>query len=386
MNQGPTVPMELPVYLDHAATTPLDPEALAEMMPFFTENFGNPSSIYSLGSRARAAVDEARESVADAIGARPEEIYFTAGGTEGDNWAVKGLASRGSHVLVSVIEHRAILEPAESLRCQGYDVELIPVDSEGLVHPEEVARRIREETAFVSVMTANNEVGTLQPISEIGRVCRDEGVAFHTDAVQALGKVPIDVREMNVDCLTLSAHKLYGPKGVGALFIRRGTRLADFMEGGEQEKGRRAGTLNVPGIVGFGSAVRKWIEKMPEESARLQELRDRLIERVQRDAPRARLMGSRTQRLPNNAHFCFEGVEGEPLLLSLDMAGVCASAGSACSAGSTEPSHVLLAMGLSMEQARGALRLTLGRSTTAESVDYAAGCIAAAVRDLRALT
>jgi cysteine desulfurase len=382
--------MELPIYMDHAATTPVAPEVLEEMLPFFSDVYGNPATLYSAGGQAREAVDTARETIAGAINADPEDIYFTSGGTEADNWAIKGAAraapSNQRHLLVSAIEHHAALDSAESLKALGYDVEWIPVDGEGQVDPEDVRQRIREETFLVSVMHANNEVGTIQPVAEIGAICRERGVTFHTDAVQTLGKLPLDVRAMHVDMMTLSAHKIYGPKGIGALYIRRGVRIASFHHGGEQERGRRAGTLNVPGIVGFGSAVKRAESMREAESARLAVLRDRLIDGVLGQITDVQLSGSRAHRLSNNAHFCFRGIEGEPMLLSLDLAGVYASAGSACTTGSTEPSHVLLAMGIPVEVARGALRLTLGRSTRVEAVDYVVNALCEIVHELRILT
>ena len=392
---------DLPIYLDHSATTPLAPAALEAMLPFFSQSFANPASLYGPGSEARSAVETAREAVAESIGAAPEEVYFTSGGTEANNWALKGAArasrSQPAHILTTQIEHSSVLEPAESLRASGCDVEFMPVNSEGILDPEEVARRIRPDTALVSVMTANNEVGSLQPIAEIGAICRERGVLLHSDAVQALGKIPINVRSLHLDLASLSAHKLYGPKGVGALYVRRGAKIFSFMEGGEQERGRRAGTLNVPGIVGFGAAARLALESLQEETGRITELRDRLIDGIISTVPGARLSGPAPDsrpaamdwaggRLPNNVHFCFEGVEGESLLLALDLAGICASAGSACSAGSTEPSHVLLAMGYSVERARGALRLTLGSSTTGEQIDYTLARLAETVGDLRSLS
>lgn len=382
--------MELPIYMDHAATTPVAPEVLAEMMPYFGEIFANPATLYAAGAEAREAVEMARETIADAIHARPEEVYFTSGGTEADNWAIKGMAWAAAdsrrHLLTTPIEHHAVLDSCLALRRFGCEVEFVPVDSEGRVDPADVARRLRQETFLVSVMHANNEVGTLQPIAEIGAVCRERGVPFHTDAVQTLGKLPIDVQRLNVDLLTLSAHKIYGPKGIGALYVRRGVRILPYQDGGEQERRRRAGTLNVPGIVGFGSAVRHALAIQEAENRRLAELRDRLIEAIAAQVPDAQLSGPRRERLPNNVHFCIPGVEGEPLLLGLDMAGIYASAGAACSAGSTDPSHVLLAMGRPVELARGALRLTLGRSTTAEAVGYVAERLGEVVRDLRALS
>ena len=391
-----------PVYLDHAATTPVAPEVLSAMLPYFGEKFANPASIYALASEARAAVENAREIIAESVGVQPDEVFFTSGGTESNNWVIKGTAAstlaksqpESPHILTTQIEHSSLLGPCEGLLARGCDVEFLPVDSEGFVDPEEVRGRIRPNTALVSVMLANNEVGSVQDIARIGEICRERNVPLHTDAVQALGKLPIDARELNVDLISLSAHKVYGPKGIGALIIRRGVKLRSFMEGGEQEKGRRAGTLNVPGIVGFGEAVRVAESGREQETRRITELRDRLINGIKSTVHGARLSGPSIasgnnepiRRLPNNAHFCFEGIEGESLLLALDMAGICASAGSACSAGSTEPSHVLLAMGYSVERARGALRLTLGRSTTREDVDRVTQTLAAAVKDLKALS
>jgi cysteine desulfurase len=381
--------MDLPVYLDHAATTPVAPEVLADMLPYFSQTYGNPATLYAAGAEAREAVDAARQTLADEIGASPEEIFFTSGGTEADNWALKGIMQQSGgqgHLLVSAVEHHAILDPADTLRRMGVDVEVIPVNGTGFVEPDEVAARIRENTLLVSVMHANNEVGSIQPVEEIGRICREKDVPFHCDAVQTLGKLPIDVYALNISMMTLSAHKLYGPKGIGALYIRRGTRIARFMEGGEQEAGRRAGTLNVPAVVGFGSAVRLSGEIGEAEARRLAQLRDRMIEGIQEKVPGARLSGSRERRLPNNVHFCMEGVEGESLLLALDMAGIQASAGSACTTGSVEPSHVLLAMGIPVETARGALRMTLGRSTSEEAVDYTTERLQETVRDLKNLS
>ena len=381
--------LELPIYLDHAATTPVADEVLEAMLPYFSRAFANPASIYGPGAEARSAVDDARETIADSIGARPEEIYFTAGGTEANNWAIWGVTQamrkEKLHVLTTQIEHSSVLEPCESLRSLGFEVEFLPVNSEGMLDPPELNRRIRPDTALVSVMFANNEVGSIQPVAELGAICRENGTPIHCDAVQALGKIPLDVRVLNVALMSLSAHKLYGPKGVGALYVRRGTRIASFLEGGEQERGRRAGTVNVPGVVGFGAACKLAGRVREEETGQITELRDRLIDGIESIVPGARLSGPRAERLPNNAHFCFDGVEGESLLLALDMAGICASAGSACSAGSTEPSHVLLAMGYSVERARGALRLTLGRATTAESVEYTIDRLAGVVAELRTL-
>ena len=377
----------LPVYLDYAATTPLAPEVWAEMAPYFASSFANPASIYTPALEVRQAVEDARRRVAEAIGADPGEIFFTSGGTEADNWAIKGCAEMCSedrrHALVSGIEHKAVLEPFQWLARHGFQIEILPVDGCGLVDPQEVERRIRRDTFLVSVMHANNEVGTIQPVEQIGAICRAHGVVFHMDAVQTLGKVPLNVRHIPVDLMTLSAHKIYGPKGVGALYVRRGLRIAPLHHGGEQEQGIRAGTLNVPGIVGFGAAAALASREMDTTPARLLHLRDRLVKGVFAIAPEASLTGSRTRRLPNNAHFVVEGVEGEALLLALDALGVCASAGSACTAGSNEPSHVLLAMGFPPQRARGALRLTVGRPTTEADVEYAVDAIGRAIGELR---
>lgn len=382
--------LELPVYLDHAATTPLDPAVLDEMLPYLRDRYGNASSLYHQGAEAREAVESAREIIADAIHADPEEIFFTSGGTEADNWAIKGIASASSaakrHLLVSPIEHSAVLSSAGALAHTGFTVELLKVDMDGFVEPGEVARRIRSDTCLVSVMHANNEIGTIEPVEAIGAVCRERGVPFHVDAVQSFGKLPLDVRQMNVDLLSLSAHKIYGPKGVGALYIRRGVKISPFFDGGEQESGRRGGTINVPGVVGFGGAVKRAEEARPAETKRLTALRDRLIDGVVGSIKDVRLTGSRNRRLPNNVHLCIGGVEGESMLLALDATGIAASAGSACSSGSVEPSHVLLAIGLPVETARGALRLSLGRSTTAEAVDYTVDKLSAIVAELRSLS
>jgi cysteine desulfurase len=380
--------MDYPIYLDHAATTAVVPEVVEAMLPYFTEYYGNPATLYSVGMAAREAVENARESVATMLNASPEEIVFTSGGTESDNAAIHAAvqADRSRrHLLTLPIEHHAVLEPLETLAHQGYDLEILPVDSEGLVSPAELAKRIRPDTALVSIMHANNEIGTVQQIAVIGAICRAHGVLFHTDAVQTFGKLPLDVRTMQIDMLSLTAHKFYGPKGCGALYVRRGIRFEKFMEGGQQEKGRRAGTLNVPGIVGLGKATDLARATMSEEGARLTELRDYLMAQLESRIPGVRINGSRTQRLPNNVSICVEGVEGEPMLLALDAAGICAAAGSACSSGSTEPSHVLKAIGVPRESARGALRLTLGRTTTYEALDYTVQTLASVVRNLRGL-
>ncbi len=376
-------------YFDHAATTPLDPLVLETMLPYFSESFGNPSSIYTLGRRAMAAVDEAHSIVAERLNCRPTEIVFTGGGSEADNLAIKGVAysprRRGMHIITSAIEHHAVLHTCLQLEREGFTVTYLPVNSDGLVDPAAVEAAITDETALVTLMFANNEVGSVQPIAEIGAICRAHRVLFHTDAVQAGGMVSLDVRALQVDLLTLSAHKFYGPKGVGILYVRQGSRLQPQVLGGSQERNRRAGTENVPGIVGAAEAFRRVQETAAEESARLTALRDHLIDGVL-TIPATRLTGHPSQRLPNNASFAFEGVEGESLLLNLDLLGVAASSGSACTTGSVEPSHVLTAMGLTPSEARGHLRLTLGHSTTPEDVTYVIDQLPAIVARLRSLS
>lgn len=363
-------------YLDYAATTPTDPEVLAAMMPYFTEVFGNPSSVYSFAVRSRKAIDTARGQVAQALNVGPDEIFFTGSGTEADNWALKGtmerLRSKGDHLITTKIEHHAILHTAEYLeKVEGVRVTYLPVDPDGRVRMEDLEAAMTDKTVLVSVMFANNEVGTIQPIGEIGALCRQRGVLFHTDAVQAAAQLDIDVKALNIDMLSLSAHKMYGPKGVGAFYLRKGLRLENFVHGGGQEKGRRASTENLAGIVGLGAAIERLKARLPEEKARLCALRDRLIDGVLSRIPDAKLNGARGDgRLPNNTNFSFIGIEGETLLLDLDSKGISASTGSACSSGSLEPSHVLLAMGLSHEMAHGSLRMTLGRGTTEEQIDY----------------
>ncbi len=381
--------MKLPVYLDYAATSAVAPEVLDAMLPYFTEAYGNPSTLYGVGMAARHGVDTARETIADALNCAPEDIIFTAGGTESDNAAIYSAVRTGAkhkrHLLTTPIEHSAVLEPMKTLERQGYHVEYLPVDSEGQVPFVEIARRLRSDTLLVSVMHANNEIGTIQPIAEIGELCRVHGVLFHTDAVQTFGKLPLDVRAMKIDFLSISGHKLHGPKGIGALYARRGLSFMRFMEGGEQERGRRGGTLNVPGIVGLGKATELALSEMDGESRRLTALRDDLLARLDRAIPGLRVNGSLEHRLPNNLNFCVPGVEGESLLLALDAAGICASAGSACHSGSTEPSHVLKAIQTPYNLARGALRMTLGRDTTQETVIYAAETLTQIVRELQGL-
>lgn len=382
--------MDLPVYLDHAATTPVLREVVDAMLPYYTDYYGNPSALHQVGMGAREGVEDAREIVADLLNAAPDEIVFTSGGTESDNTAIFGAAranrSKGRHLLTVRTEHHAVLEPFEKLAEEGFEVEYLPTNRDGRIELAEVARRLRSDTILVSVMHANNEIGTTQPIGEIGALCRAHGVCFHTDAVQSFGRLSIDVRAMKIDLLSLTAHKFYGPKGIGALYIRRGTPLEKFQEGGSQEKNRRGGTLNVPGIVGLAKAAQIAHDTMDIETTRLSGLRDQFMARLLDTIAGVHIMGSREHRLPHNIHFCVEGVEGEPLLLALDARGICGSAGSACSAGSTEPSHVLTAIGVPRELGRGALRLTLGRATTPEALEYTLDSLKDIVRDLRALT
>lgn len=377
------------IYLDHAATTPTDPRVVERMLPYFTELFGNASSIYALGRRSQAAIDEARESVAHALGCRPTEIVFTGGGSEADNLAIKGVAfaarRRGNHIITSAIEHHAVLHTCQYLEQQGYTVTYLPVDEYGQVSPAAVQAAITPETALVTIMYANNEIGTIQPIAEIGAICRAHHVPFHTDAVQAGGLLELDVAALNVDLLTLSAHKFYGPKGVGILYMRQGTRLQPQVLGGSQERNRRAGTENVPGVVGAAEALSLAREERDQEVARLSSLRDELIEGVLA-IPGVTLTGHPTRRLPNSASFAISGIEGESLLINLDLAGVAASSGSACTTGSVEPSHVLTALGLAPARARGHLRLTLGRSTTQADIQFVLAELPKLVERLRALS
>ena len=362
------------IYLDHAATTPTDPAVVEAMLPWLTEEFGNPAALYSLGLTAARAVQQARQTVASTIGADPEEIYFTSGGTEANNWAILGTAeahqSKGRHLVTSAIEHHAVLEPMQFLAKHGYEVTLVPVDSAGLVDPDEVRKALRRDTILVSIMHANNEIGTIQPIAEIGRITRQAGVLFHVDAVQSLGKIPVNVEELGVDMLSASAHKFYGPKGVGFLYLRKRTRVTPLLHGGAQERGRRAGTLNVPGIVGMAKALELARERMQEDAVREATLRDRLWEGLGRSIEAIYLNGDPIRRLPNNLNVRLDGIEGESMILMLDMEGICVSSGSACTSGSLDPSHVLLALGIPPENAHGSLRVTLGRSTTEDDIDF----------------
>ena len=374
------------IYLDNAATTAVRPDVLSKMLPFFTKKAGNPSSIHSAGRETRKAVENARRQVATALHAEAREIFFTAGGSESDNWAIRCAAAETGkkNVITSAVEHHAVLHSCRVLERDGFRVTYLPVDENGLISPDDVRRALTDDTALISIMAANNEVGTLEPVREIGRIAREAGVLFHTDAVQAAGAVPIDVNDWNADLLSLSGHKFHGPKGVGALYIRKGTRIHNLIEGGAQERGLRAGTENVPGIVGMGDALSLAAAELPEYTARVTTLRDRLIQGVLSTVPEARLNGHPTLRLPGNANFSFPGVEGESLLMRLDLAGIACSSGSACTSGSLEPSHVLSAMGLSPDMARSSLRFSLGRDNTAEEIDRVLAVLPPIVEDLRA--
>ena len=378
------------IYLDHAATTPVHPEVLDAMMPYLTTQFGNPSTLYAFGRDARQAVEDARAKVAALIGAKPDEIYFTSGATEADNWAIVGAAlarkSKGRHIITSAIEHHAVLETCEFLQKRGYELTILPVDSDGIVNPEDVLRAITDRTILISAIHANNEIGVIEPIAEIGAIAREKGVLFHTDATQSVGKIPVDVNELKVDMLSLSGHKIYGPKGVGALYIRKGVRILPYMHGGGQESKKRAGTHNVPGIVGLGKAAETAQATMLEEAERLTVLRDRLIDGIPAAIPDSRLNGHRIRRLPNNVNVSIEGVEGESMILKLDAVGICVSSGSACTSGDLSASHVLLALGLPHEVAHGSLRLTLGRDNTDADVDKVLGVLPGIVSELRAMS
>ena len=377
------------IYLDNAATTAVSPAVVEAMLPCFTQVYGNASSVHSHGREAKRAIENARRQVARALNAAvPQEIYFTAGGSESDNWAIKGAAlARGSgHIITTAIEHHAVLHTCEWLEKHGFSVTYLPVDESGRVTADQVEAALRADTLLVSVMAANNEVGTLEPIGEIGALCRGRGVLFHTDAVQAVGAIPLDVQAMNIDLLSLSGHKLHGPKGVGALYIRRGVKIDNLIHGGAQERGFRAGTENVPGIVGLGKAVEIAHAGLADNAARMTALRDELIARLMERIPGTRLNGHPTERLPGNINLSFDGVEGEALLLRLDLAGVACSSGSACTSGTLDPSHVLLALGLTEAAAHGSLRLTLGTDTTAEEIAAVADILPPIVEDLRRMT
>ena len=382
--------MEQFVYADNAATTKLSPAVLEAMMPYLTEEYGNPSSLYRFGNHAKRAIEQARKEVADVLGAEPFEILFTGGGTEADNWVkeiMRSLKARGkNHFITSAVEHHALLHSAQRLQKEGFEVTFIPVDREGQIDPEQVRAAIRPETGLVSIMFANNEIGTIYPMQEIGAICRQAGVLFHTDAVQAAGHLPINVKEMNIDLLSLSAHKFHGPKGVGAFYCRRGIPLPSLIDGGAQERGKRAGTENVAGIVGLGAALRLANEEMSETSARVSAMRDRLIDGILQTVPMCRLNGPRHNRLPGNCNISFLGIEGESLLLRLDLAGIAASSGSACASSSLDPSHVLLAIGLPHEVAHGSVRLSLSDYNTEEDVDYILEKLPEIVSTLRSMS
>lgn len=378
------------IYLDHAATTPARPEVVEAMLPYFHDRFGNPSSIYRIARESRKVVESARESVARALGAEPGEIYFTSGGTESDNWAIKGVAfanrKRGDHIITSAIEHHAVLYPTRYLAKQGFSVTFLPVDATGLADPGMLEDAITEKTTLISIMTANNEIGTIEPVREIGKIARDHGIPFHTDAVQAVGHIPLSVKDDNIDLLSLSAHKFNGPKGVGVLYIRKGTRIDPFLHGGAQERNRRAGTENLAGIVGLATALDFAVQSLPREMERQKRFRDRLIAGLLSSVPHSRLNGHPEKRLPGNVNISFEYVEGESILLSLDAYGICASTGSACTSGSLEPSHVLLAIGLPHEVAHGSLRLTLGEENTDEEIDTVLETVPGIIGKLRAMS
>ena len=362
------------IYLDNAATTQVDQKVLEAMLPFFTEYYGNPSAVYSFAETAKKAVEDAREKLAELIHAKKDEIYFTGGGSESDNWALKATAeaygNKGKHIITSKIEHHAILHTCEWLEKHGFEVTYLDVDEKGLISPEELEKAIRPDTILISIMAANNEIGTIEPLAEIGEIAHKHGILFHTDAVQAFGHIPIDVDAMHIDMLSASGHKINGPKGIGLLYIRKGVKIRSFIHGGAQERQRRAGTHNVPGIVGFGKAAELALANMDERIKYETELRDYLIKRVSSEIPYTRVNGDLEKRLPNNANFCFRFIEGESMLILLDQNGICGSSGSACTSGSLDPSHVLLAIGLPHEIAHGSLRLSLSEKTTKEDIDF----------------
>ena len=382
--------MERMIYLDNAATTRVYPEVVEAMTPYFTEYYGNPSAFYSFSNSAGKAITEARENIASLIGAKPEEIYFTGGGSESDNWALKATAEayskKGKHIITTTIEHHAVLHTCQWLEKNGFEVTYVNVDEDGVVKLDELEAAIRPDTILISIMAANNEIGTIQPLKEIGAIARKHGVLFHTDAVQAFAHIPINVDEMNIDMLSASGHKIHGPKGVGVMYIRKGVKILSFVHGGAQERRRRAGTHNVPGIVGMGKAVEIAAKTMNEKAISISKMRDYLIEQVLEKVPYARLNGHKTNRLPNNANFCFRFIEGEGMLILLDQAGVCGSSGSACTSGSLDPSHVLLAIGLPHEIAHGSLRLTLSEDTTKEEIDYTVDKLAEIIARLRSMS
>lgn len=378
------------IYLDNAATTKTAPEVVEAMLPYFTEFYGNASTVYEFGAKSKEAVSQAREQIAGAIGAKDNEVYFTAGGSESDNWAIKAAAEaykgKGNHIITSKIEHHAVLHTCQWLEQNGFEVTYLDVDENGVVKLEELKKAIRPTTILITIMFANNEIGTIEPVAEIGQIAKEHGILFHTDAVQAFGQVPIDVDACNIDMMSASGHKLNGPKGIGFLYIRKGVKIRSFIHGGAQERKRRAGTENVPGIVGFGKATELALATMEERTGKEKELRDYMISRVLKEVPFTRVNGDRRNRLPNNVNLCFQFVEGESLLIMLDMKGICASSGSACTSGSLDPSHVLLAIGLPHEIAHGSLRMTLGAETTKEEIDYTIDAIKEIVSQLREMS
>jgi cysteine desulfurase len=375
------------IYLDHAATTPVKPAVMDAMRPYFTEHYGNPSSIYGIARESRKAIETARAQVAKVLGAEPDEIYFTSGGSESDNWAIKGVAfanrKKGNHIITSAIEHHAVLHTCQYLEKEGFSVTYLPVDRYGLINPAELEQAITDKTILISVMYANNEIGTIEPVAELGAVARKHKIPFHTDAVQAIGNVPIDVKAQNIDLLSLSAHKFYGPKGCGALFIRKGVKIDNLIHGGGQERRRRAGTENIAGIVGLGIAIELATADIPGHNARIAAMRDRLLNGILATIPNARLNGHPEKRLPGNLNVSFEFIEGESMLLWLDDEGICGSTGSACTSGSLEPSHVMLAIGLPHEVAHGSLRLTLGNANTEQDVERVLDVLPKVVAKLR---
>ncbi len=390
INKVNNIDMQSQIYLDYAATTPTHPEVITEMMPYFGSRFGNPSSIYSLGQKSKKAINDSREKVAGLISAEDDEIVFTSGGTESDNMALKGVISSGSgkknHIITTKIEHHAVLETCRFLEKSGFSVTYLPVDKYGMVDPDDIKRAITEKTAIISVMHANNEVGTIEPINEISKISREFEIPFHSDAVQTTGHIPVDVNELGIDLLSISAHKFYGPKGIGALYIRKGTRISRFIHGGEQEKGRRASTENVPGIVGMGKAAEISRDVLKAEAEIQTSLRDRLIKGLLSNIDHSQLNGHPVRRLPNNINITFDFVEGESIVLSLDMEGIFASTGSACSSANLEPSHVLLALGLSHEQSHGSCRFSLGKWTKAEDIDRVIDVMPGIVTRLRKMS
>ena len=378
------------VYLDYSATTPVKEEVLKEMLPYFTEFYGNASTVYDFAANSKAAIAKGRQQIADALNTRKEDIYFTAGGSESDNWALKATAdaygNKGKHIITSKIEHHAILHTCEYLEKKGFEVTYLDVDENGFVNPADVEKAIRPDTILISIMTANNEIGTIEPIAEIGKIAKEHGVLFHTDAVQAFGHIPMNVDEMNIDMLSASGHKINGPKGIGIMYIRKGVKIGSFVHGGAQERQRRAGTHNVPGIVGIGKAVELARDNMKERMEYETKLRDHLISRVMEEIPYAKLNGDKVKRLPNNVNVCFRFIEGESMLILLDQNGVCGSSGSACTSGSLDPSHVLLAIGLPHEIAHGSLRLTLSEKNTMEEVDFTVDKLKGIIERLRSMS